>query len=84
MSRSKKFRFTGKNVFLTYPKCDLALEDILDQLKYKCNNIHCAIKKYIISHELHEDGNLHRHCWVELFTSPDRQDPRVFDLDGPN
>lgn len=67
----KKFRFSGKNVFLTYPQCDMDLVAIRDQLTDKCMSIHCPIKHYIISAEEHKDGNAHRHCWIELATSPD-------------
>lgn len=77
----KWLRFS-KNAFLTYPKCDLDPQDIYDQLSVKLRTRHITIKKYIISSELHEDGSPHRHCWIEMFQSPDRVPIDFFDLDG--
>lgn len=78
----KKLRFAGRHVFLTYPKCDMVLEDILDMLNDKLHKDHNYIKNHIIAHELHKDGDLHRHCWLELARAPERVDPGFFDLGG--
>lgn len=81
---ARKLRFSSKHVFLTYPKCNLALQVIYDMLYTKLNSEHNNIKNYIISHELHEDGEFHRHCWLELSRAPERVDANFFALDGFN
>lgn len=82
MTKLKKLRFRSKHVFLTYPKCELPLEHVLDLLNTQLRTIHITILKYIISHEVHQDGDSHRHCWLELSTAPECVDQKLFDLDG--
>ena len=75
-------RFNAKYLFLTYPKCELPLAIILDQLRNKCNTDRTFLKKYIISHELHNDGLPHRHCWLELNSNMGTVPQDYFDLVG--
>lgn len=53
----KGFRLNAKKVFLTYPKCKLTKEELLDKLPNKE-----SIEQYYIARELHEDGEPHLHA----------------------
>lgn len=44
------FRLQSKQLFLTYPKCDLPPEDVLAQLKTKLGEI----SDYIVAQETHQ------------------------------
>jgi len=59
MSRQKDL----KNIFLTYPQCPIPprclLDFLVDLLK---DNLDCCA----ISQELHQDGNQHLHCFLQL------------------
>lgn len=46
--------------FLTYPKCDISLDDILKHLNTIDSVIH-----YVIASEKHKDGSSHRHVYVK-------------------
>lgn len=80
--KESKIRFSGRHVFLTYPKCDIPLEDLHGLLMDKLHKDHNYIKNYIIAHELHKDGDLHRHCWLELSRAPERVEASYFDVNG--
>ncbi|UYD39159.1 MAG: replication associated protein [Wigfec virus K19_448] len=79
---AKKLRFASKHIFLTYAQCGIPLATVLDLLNLKLHNDHNAIKNYIISHEDHQDGTPHRHCWIEVARAPDRVPEDYFDIDG--
>lgn len=59
-----RFRLDSKYLFLTYPKCPLAKEDMLKHLEFKLRRFSPT---YIgVSQELHQDGTEHLHCLVQL------------------
>lgn len=57
-----KFRLNAKRLFLTYPKCPIAKENAMEQLKTKFK----TISKILVAHELHKDGTDHLHVYISL------------------
>lgn len=53
------FQFNAKNIFLTYPKCDVSVATLLAFLVGKCNPVYACVAR-----ELHEDGTPHLHALV--------------------
>ena len=51
----------AKGWFLTYPKCSLSKEKLLELLNYKYN-----VVEYVICKEKHKDGLEHLHAFVKL------------------
>lgn len=74
---SKKFRLNSSNLFLTYPKCNLSRENVLMfmQDKFKDN-----LKEYLIVQEVHKDGELHIHCYIQLNKKIDYNNPNCLDI----
>lgn len=70
-----KFRIQGKNFFLTYPKCDISIDQAYETLNYK-NTIRYAL----IAQEKHKDGDLHLHAYIEYVKKLNIRDPKHFDL----
>lgn len=70
-----KFRISGKNLFLTYPKCDLPKEEALAQLTRKV-----PVQEYIVAQEKHQvsdpipvfDPEASKHLETESNSSPGR------------
>lgn len=75
-----KIRLRSKHVFFTYPRCDLPLQDILDQLVSAFASIDIKLSNYIICHELHKDGFPHRHAWLQLSRATESIKPSTFYL----
>ena len=73
-----KFRVSAKNLFLTYPRADLDVKEVLKQLKYKL--INQCIKDYCISKESHTDGTFHIHVYISLHKGVNTSNPKHFDL----
>lgn len=72
------FRLQAKQVFLTYARCDVTKEDLLNHLITLCG----PPEAYRIGRELHEDGHPHLHVY---WRSPDKfntRDERYFDFRG--
>lgn len=55
-----EFRINARNLFLTYPKCDLEPEEALSLLRPELD-----FEDYVIAQEMHEDGTPHLHCWLQ-------------------
>jgi hypothetical protein len=71
------FQLNTKNVFLTYPKCNLPISDILASLYAKPHVVYVCV-----SSEVHADGEPHRHALVQ-FSQPLRtRNERMFDING--
>jgi len=87
MPRSKKqkgFRLATKKFFLTYPRCDLSKEELLDFLKTKG-----TIEHYIICIEDHKETaddhggiGVHLHAGIIYNRRLDIQTDRYFDYKG--
>lgn len=70
-----KFRLNARQLFLTYPKCDIPPEEALSLLQDRI-----PIKDYIIAQETHQDGSLHLHCYLYLDRKVNVRDPSSLDL----
>ncbi len=57
----KRFRLHARNLFLTFPQCDIPPQGVL-------NNIvdHMEVEWVIVGQDTHTDGSLHLHCVVRL------------------
>lgn len=71
------FRLNCRQFFLTYPKCTLSQQELLDLIPNKEN-----IKNYYISQEKHQDGTPHLHAYIEYSTKKNIKDPKHFDIKG--
>ncbi|AYQ58880.1 replication initiation protein [Bitter gourd yellow mosaic virus] len=82
MPRLKKFLVSAKNVFLTFPKCPLSKDTMLELLK----NIECPSDKLFIrvAQERHQDGSLHIHALLQFKGKAQFRNPRHFDVTHPN
>jgi hypothetical protein len=74
----KKFLISAKKVLLTYPKCPLLLDKVLEKLKkIFSNNI---IESYVICKELHQDGSPHIHAYVKTLKKNSTINCNKYDL----
>lgn len=73
-----QFRIQAKGWFLTYPKCSLTKEEVLEALKEKRS----GLKQVLVSRELHEDGSPHLHCYLYYDSKFDCSNQRFFDIAG--
>lgn len=72
------FRCNATNFFVTWPKCGIALETIMDELTHRFEHI----EYIIVAHELHEDGTPHRHALIMLKKRKDIRNERFLDIEG--
>lgn len=75
----KKFRIAVKNIALTYPKCDLTKEEVLDKLQWKFRE---NLESYVVSQEKHESGAKHIHAYISLHKLVNIIDPHYLDVGG--
>jgi len=78
LDNSKKYRLNARNLFLTYPNCNLPLNEVLSQLKIKCSNY--IVKDYVIVREYHSDGTPHIHVYLNLHKPLNTINPNYLDL----
>ena len=76
-----KFRLSAVNLYLTYPKCNLGLDKVLDQLKEHLSTQ--IIKDYVIVREFHQDNTLHIHAYVKCARKVNIVNPNRLDLKNP-
>lgn len=74
------FRLNAKNLFLTYPQCDLELEVIRDTLLEALTTFEPSY--LVVSSEAHEDGQLHRHVFIALAKKSDIRNANALDING--
>lgn len=72
-----RFKFNAKRIFLTYPKCTLSKDRVLELLQEKY-----PIKTYCIALEAHEDGSPHIHAVLFFDRKVHRDNERAFDIEG--
>lgn len=82
------FRYQKKKVALTYsapvgeqhpwPDKELAYFAVDAHMSSKGR----SIEKFLVAEEMHEDGRLHYHMYLEFDHRVDTQDARYFDVDG--
>jgi len=79
MSSSSVFRLNGRNLFLTYPQCDVPSDFVEGALRSKLKHFEWAV----IARENHADGHTHLHCFVHLSKRCDFTTPACLDLVCP-
>ncbi|ADO40515.1 replicase [Cotton leaf curl Alabad virus] len=82
MPRNNSFCINAKNIFLTFPKCPIPKEQMLDIL----SNISCPSDKLFIrvAQEKHQDGSLHIHALIQFKGKAKFRNPRHFDVTHPH
>lgn len=78
-NEEKKFRFTARSAFLTYPRCPIVPEKYLRHTSFDQRDIKLAFGKQ----ERHVDGERHLHVWITFIRKIDTINPRFFDLTIP-
>lgn len=71
------FRFQGRHVFLTYPRCPLKKEEALEVFQAQF-----TLNAYTIGEESHEDGEPHLHAVLSFDRKLHLRDMRCFDIRG--
>lgn len=77
---SSKFRCQYKTIGLTYSRCPLSREIILEKITEKLSSSGYRLTTYYVVQELHEDGGEHIHAWIELDRTPNIRGSRYFDI----
>lgn len=77
INNEPNFRLRSQMIFLTYPRCDISKEELLNHLKSLR-----PLKDYVIGKELHEDGYPHLHCWINYNVRLDTKNCKYFDYKG--
>lgn len=71
------FKFNAKQVFLTYPKCSLSKEFVLEGLKQIAD-----VQDYTVASEKHEDQTDHIHAVICYTNKVHTTNSRIFDLEN--
>uniref|UniRef100_A0AB38ZLU1 Replication-associated protein n=1 Tax=Chilli leaf curl Salem virus TaxID=3145020 RepID=A0AB38ZLU1_9GEMI len=82
MPKTTSFCVNAKNIFLTYPKCPIPKEQMLQLIL----SISCPSDKLFIriSQEKHQDGSMHIHALIQFKGKAKFRNPRHFDVTHPN
>lgn len=72
----KEYRLNAKDLFLTYPQCDVDPNELLRNLQSLLKHFAFAA----VSCELHESGDPHRHAIVHLSERCDFSSPNCLDI----
>ena len=76
----KNFLLQTKEIFLTYSQSGkLELEFVINTLSQKLNA--WTIKDFLLSKELHEDGNPHIHVYLKTLRRTHIENPSYFDIE---
>nr|AIQ85890.1 AC1 [Squash leaf curl virus] len=76
------FRLTARNIFLTYPRCDVPKEEVLEMLLHLSWSV--VKPNYIrVAREEHSDGSPHLHCLIQLSGKSNIKDAGFFDVTHP-
>lgn len=75
----KKFLISAKKLYLTYSKCPLELEVIIQLLK----RILCTymVEEWVLVREFHEDGDPHVHVYLKTLKKAIIKSPTFLDLE---
>nr|AXU39841.1 replication-associated protein [Desmodium leaf distortion virus]AXU39846.1 replication-associated protein [Desmodium leaf distortion virus] len=80
--KPKTFRLAARNIFLTYPQCDIPKDEALQMLQTLPWSVIKPV--YIrVAREEHSDGFPHLHCLIQLSGKSNIKDARFFDLTHP-
>lgn len=74
------YQLNSKKLFLTYPQCSLSKQDAYTELLITFG--YQPFSKYIIAHELHENGDDHLHVYLEFDEAIRTRNPKFADLRG--
>lgn len=78
-SPPRRFRLRALRIFLTYPRCPLEPQVLLDHVK----SLEIPpLLEYIVAREPHSDGGLHLHAFLRFETPLECIDPAFFDFSG--
>lgn len=72
------FRFTAKNIFLTYPRCDVAPPVFVEWIKSQFP----TAQYWTVAQERHEDGGLHLHAVISFSRKYNSRVSTRFDFEG--
>lgn len=75
---TSKFRVQAKRLFITWPHCDVPLDEILHQIKAALN--HRSLSAYLICSKTHANGILYRQAYVYASTAMTVASCRSFDI----
>lgn len=76
---TKPFRLSAKRLFLTFPHCPLSKDTILNELNSKLQG---ELLDYVISKELHSNGEPHIHIYLRLKRTKNIKNPHFYDILG--
>ena len=76
--KANTYRLSAKNLFLTYPNCNLSVGLALNLLKFKLSNQ--IIVDYLLVSEPHSDGSLHLHVYLKLSKILNTYNPAYLDI----
>lgn len=74
--KGPKQRIRAKGWFLTWPKCPIGKQMMLEELQAKFD-----VDEYVICEEEHKDGDLHLHAFLKVKKKIEWK-PRLFDVQG--
>ncbi|QUS52980.1 replicase [Olea europaea geminivirus] len=81
-SSSSRFCINAKNYFLTYSRCPISKEIVLDQIKNFSFPVNLAFIR--VCQEQHSDGDNHLHCLLQFSGKYKCRNPRFFDIINPD
>lgn len=73
-----RFNMNAKGWFLTYPKCTLDKEELLEHLKNK----RAGLQQAVVSREEHSDGTPHLHVYLYFEERVSIKNARYWDVEG--
>lgn len=82
MAYTNNRRISRKNFALTYPRCPISKEDMLLHIKSLFND--AEINYLLVCQELHADGGLHLHAFLQLKYTVNLKDMHKFDFNLGN
>ncbi|CDR55239.2 Replication Initiator Protein [Mirabilis leaf curl virus] len=80
--RNPRFRIQAKNIFLTFPKCSLSKETLLQH--FQNLSLPSNIKYIKICRELHQNGEPHLHALLQFEGKLTITNNRTFDIVHPS
>jgi len=78
------FRISAKQFFITYPRCDLDVEDVLARLNQLATMKERDIGRYVMATEKHQDEGKHIHVYLKSSRKLNVRNEYYFDLKKRN
>lgn len=75
-----KFNLNSRTFFLTYPRCPVEPQIVLERLKTRFEDMSVVLNKYVVAQESHADGAKHIHCYVQYSAQLHLRKSTCFDL----